>query len=109
MQSKIEQQVMASVGVIHTARRMVSGTALKVYALVASVYALGILVWVSKVEENLLNVMNGGVLAVGNYILAALMHTELAVQMLLVVATLALVSLAIDLVRSSATREPAWA
>jgi hypothetical protein len=36
--SKIEQQVMASVGVIYTARSL-SATALKLYALVASVYA----------------------------------------------------------------------
>lgn len=91
---------MASVGIIHTARRITSATALKVYALVASVYALGVLVWVSKVEENLLNVMNGGVLAVGNYVLVALAHTEVAVQAVLLVATVALVSLAVDLTRT---------
>lgn len=100
MQSKIEQQVMASVGVIHTARRAVSMTALKVYALVASVYALGILVWVSQVQANFLSAMNGGVLAVGNFVLTAVMHTTFVVQAVLLVAIVALVSLAIDLART---------
>lgn len=105
--SKIEQQVLASVGVIHAARRAVSATALKLYALAASVYALGILVWVSKVEENLLNVMNGGILAVGNYALFAVTHTSVAVQAALVVAALALASLAADVSRS-VMRRPAF-
>lgn len=91
---------MASVGVIHAARRAVSATALKVYALVASVYALGVLVWVSRVEENLLSVMNGGVLAVGNFVLYAAVHTSIAVQAALLVAAVALVSLAADVLRS---------
>lgn len=97
--SKIEQQVMASVAVIHTARRMVSATALKVYTLVASAYALGILVWVSEVQSNFLHAMNNGVLAVGNYVLVALANTELAVQAVLLVAALALISLAVDAMR----------
>lgn len=98
MKSKIEQQVMASVGVIHTARRMVSATALKVYALVASVYALGILVWVSEIQSNFLHALNGGVLALGHYVLVALTHTELAVQAVLLVASLAFISLIVDLI-----------
>ena len=98
MQSNIERQVMASVGVIHTARRMFSRTALKVYTLVASVYTLGILVWVSRVGENLAQVMNGGVLAVGDYVLYAVTHTSVAVQVVLVVTMLAFISLAADLV-----------
>lgn len=104
MQSKIEQQVMASVAVVHTARRMVSATALKVYVLVASVYALGILVWVSRVEENFLQALNGGVLAVGNFVLAAFVNTSVGVQMASVIAILALGSLAIDLARSASAR-----
>ena len=91
---------MASVGVIHTARRAVSATALKVYALVASVYALGALVWVSRVGENLAHAMNGGVLAVGNFVLYAVLHTTFVVQAVLLVAIVALVSLAVDLVRT---------
>lgn len=91
---------MASVGVIHTARRMVSMTALKVYTLVASVYALGILVWVSRIGDNLAQVANGGVLAVGNFVLYAVLHTTFVVQAVLLVAIVALVSLAIDLTRT---------
>lgn len=102
--SRIERQVMASVGVIHTARRAVSLTALKIYALVGSVYALGILVWVARVQENLLQVLDGGVLAVGNFVLAALAHTNIAVQAVFLVAIVALVSLALDLVRTLATQ-----
>lgn len=98
MSSNIEQQVMASVGVIHTTRRIFSATAFKVYTLVASIYALGILVWVSRIQENLLEVMNGGVLAVGNYVLFAVTHTSVAVQATLVVAVLAFFSLALDLI-----------
>ena len=97
MQSKIERQVMASVGVVHTARRALSATALKLYALVASVYALGILVWVSKIEENLLNVANQGLLAVGNYVLYAAFHTSVAVQLILVIAAVAFISLVVDI------------
>jgi hypothetical protein len=105
MSSKIEQQVMASVGIIHTARRAVSATALKVYALVASVYALGILVWVARVEQNFNEAFHGGVDKVFAYLLAAVSHTTLAVQLVLVIATLALISLAIDLARSLTSRQ----
>lgn len=95
---------MASVGVIHTARRMVSATALKVYTLVASVYALGILVWVSEIQTNLLNVMNGGVLAVGNFVLYAILHTSPAVQATLMVALVAFASLVLDVIPRQSRR-----
>lgn len=99
---------MASVGVVHTARRLVSWTALKVYALVASVYALGILVWVARVQENLLSAANNGVLALGNFVLVALAHTSVVVQAVLLVATVALVSLAVDLVRTLSSKQAAF-
>jgi hypothetical protein len=99
---------MASVGVVHTARRLVSWTALKVYALVASLYALGILVWVARVQENLLHVANGGVLAVGNFVLYAVFHTSVAVQAVLLVATVALLSLAVDLIRTLSSEQRAY-
>lgn len=108
MQSKIESQVMASVGTIYTARRIVSATALKVYALVASLYALGILVWVSRIEHNFAEAMHGGVLAVGNFVLYATLHTTIAVQLVLVVAIVALASLALDIARSIAAPRLAY-
>lgn len=101
MQSSIEQQVMASVGVLYTAKALVGATALKAYTLVASVWALGALVWVARVEENFLQALNGGVLAVGNFVLAALVHTSTVVQLVLLVAVFALGSLAVDLVRKA--------
>lgn len=108
MQSKIEQQVMASVAVIHTTRRVFSATALKVYALVASVYTLGILVWVSEVQANFFHAMQGGVAALGNYVLVALAHTELAVQAALLVATVVLISLAVDVIRAATEPQRRW-
>jgi hypothetical protein len=107
MQSKIERQVMASVGVIHAARRLASATALKIYALAASVYALGALVWVSEIQANLLHAMNGGALAVGNFVLYAVTHTTFAVQAVLFVAAAALISLAADLARSVSSGQAA--
>ncbi len=99
---------MASVAVVHTARRLVSATALKVYALVISVYALGVLVWVSKIAENLAHVMNGGVLAVGNFVLYAVTHTSGVVQLVLLVVIVALLSLAADALRTIMPRSRAY-
>ena len=92
---------MASVAVIHATRRLLSATALKVYALVASVYALGILVWVARVGENFSAALQGGAGKLVSYLAAAVFNTELAVQVVLLVALFALVSLVVDLARSS--------
>jgi hypothetical protein len=107
--SKIEQQVMASVAVIHTTRKLTSMTALKVYALVLSLWSLAGLVWVARVQENFLQVMNGGVLAVGNFVLSAFTHTSTLVQLVSLVLIFALGSLVVDLARSvSAPRSAAY-
>lgn len=103
--SKIEQQVMASVAVIYAVHALMSMTALKLYALVASVWAFGALVWVAHVEQNFVQVMNGGVFAAGNFILSAFVHTRTPVQLVILVAVFAFGSLAIDFARSlSASR-----
>ncbi len=91
---------MASVGVVYTTKALVSATALKVYGLVASVWAFGALVWVAHVEQNLGQVMQGGVLAVGNFVLSAFAHTSTMVQVVTLVATFCVGSLAVDVVRS---------
>ncbi len=91
---------MASVGVIHTTRRLLSRTALKVYALVISAYALGIMVWVSRVEENFVQVLNGGVLAVGQFVLTAFANTSTVVQLVTLVAVFCVGSLMVDLARN---------
>lgn len=101
--SKIEQQVMGSVAAIYAVKSLLSGTALKVYALVASVWALGALVWVAHIEQNFLSVTRGGVLAVGNFVLSAFAHTSLTVQAVTLVAAFAAGSLLVDFTRAAAS------
>ncbi len=50
--SRIEQQVMASVGVVYATRQLVSATALKLYVCALSLVGLAKLVWVHRVFEN---------------------------------------------------------
>jgi hypothetical protein len=94
MASKIEQHVMASVAVISTTRRLVSVTALKLYASLLALYAVGQLVWVQRVFENLEKVGMQGAL---NFMVSAVLHTEFLVQVTLVVLIAAVVSLMHDL------------
>lgn len=98
--STIERQVMASVGTIYAARQLTSLTALKVYALILSLWGIGRLVWVSKIFANFMQVEKSGAGAITNYTLYAVEHTHLAVQLALLVAIVAAVSLALDAVRS---------
>lgn len=103
MTSKIEQQVMAGVGAIYVARTLTNTTALKIYALILSVWMFGRLVWVSKVFNNFFAVEKNGFGAISNYLLYAVLHTHLAVQLTLLVAAVAFIGLVIDAVRSLAT------
>ena len=105
MQSKIEQQVMASVGLVYTARQLVSATALKLYMCALSLYGLVQLVWVHRVFENWSQVGLGGS---AQFLTYALLHTHLAVQLTLVVLVVAGAGLMRDLVRS-AVSTPAFA
>lgn len=104
MQSTIEQRVMASVGAIYLLRRVTGWRALKVYALLASSIALWQLVWVHKVFDNFFAVEKKGTGAIANYALEALMHTQVAVQLTLLVATITCVSLVLDTMRTQKTR-----
>lgn len=105
MASKIEQQVMASVGTIYTARRLVGPTALKLYVSVAALYGLGQLVWVQRVFENMAAVGLGGF---ANYAVNALLHTDVLVQLTLGVFVVAVVLLVRDLARNTAPRPLAF-
>ncbi len=96
--SKIEQQVMASVGVIYAVRQLFSATALKLYVCVASLWGIGQLVWVSRVFENL---SSAGLQGAVNFVLAAVLNTDLLVQLTLVVGVVAFISLAVDMTRLS--------
>lgn len=102
-QTNIEQRVMANVGVIYTARKVFSPAMLKLYVLAAATVAIWRLVWVTRVEQNLLQVMNGGAVAVWNYFVYAVVHTNPSVQITLAIATLAFVGLVVDAVRSAST------
>lgn len=106
MQSKIEQQVMASVGVVYGARQLVSATAIKLYVCALALYGLGRLVWVSRVFENLANVGWG---QAAEFMLSAVMSTDLLVQVVLMVLAVAGISLIRDLVRSSGASNAAFA
>ena len=96
MQSRIEQQVMAGVGVIYATRQLVSATALKLYVCVLSLYGIGRLVWVSHVFENWQHV---GLSGTWQFITAAVLNTHLPVQLTLAVLVFAVVSLFLDFTR----------
>ena len=98
MKSKIEQQVMASVGTIYTARQLVSATALKLYVCALALFGIGRLVWVARVWENLAHV---GVQNSLQFALSAVMHTHLPVQIALTALVVAGISLVADIVRKA--------
>ena len=98
--STIERQVMASVALIHTARRLVSWTALKVYVLAASFWGIVVLVHVSAVAANFTNVAQNGVGDTLVYLLTAVFSTNLLVQLALILVVGTLASLLVDIVRS---------
>ena len=98
----IEERVMANVGTIYVGRTLTGTTALKVYALILSVWMLGRLVWVAKISQNFWNIEKHGLGSLSNYFVYSLEHTHLAVQLTLLVAAVAFVGLIIDTVRSLA-------
>lgn len=102
MQRSIEQQVMASVAVIHAARRFASRIALELYALAAAAIALWQLTWVHRVFGNFLNVERGGLGSVWQYVSYAVLHTHVATQLALLVAAAAGIALIVDAVRTLA-------
>jgi hypothetical protein len=102
-QTTIEERVMANVSVIYMARKVFGTTALKLYVLAIAAVALWKLVWVTRIEQNFLQVMHGGAVAAGNYAVYAVLHTHPVVQLTLAVAAVAFVMLVADLVRAAAS------
>ena len=100
MTSRIEQQVMAGVGIVYAAHLLLSRAALELYALALSAVALWQLVWVHKVFENFFTAEHAGLGALGNYLFVAVEHTQLAVQVTLLVAVVALIGLIVDTMQS---------
>lgn len=103
--SKIERNVMASVGAVYFGRVLTGTTALKVYAFILSMWVVGRLVWVSKVFANFVEVEKGGFASMSSFVLYAVEHTHLGVQIALLVAAAAFISLAVQALR--AATEPA--
>ena len=103
MTSKIEQQVMAGVGVVYATRQLTSATALKLYVCAASLYGLVQLVWVHRVFENWANV---GLSGTWQFVAAAVLNTHTAVQLTLMVLLFAAASLLLDLVRPLTANRP---
>lgn len=101
--STIENNVMATVHTIYAARKLITVTAFKAYVLVAAIVTLWKLVWVTRVEENFLQVANGGVLAMGNFILSAITHTSLLVQLILFIGAFAFFLFVRDITHSRST------
>lgn len=100
--STIQTQVMAGVAVIRAIRVLLGPVALKIYAIILSLWGIGRLVWVSKVVENFFTAEKAGISAAFNYFLVALEHTHLGVQVMLLIAACAFVSLLADAVRTGA-------
>ena len=97
MQSKIERQVMASVGVVYTARLLVSRIAVELYALAAAGIALWQFTWVHHVLANWAQV---GAAHTVQYLSYAFVHTQLATQLAVVVAAIAASAFIVDAIRT---------
>ncbi len=100
MKTPIEQQVMANIAVIYTARKFFSRTALKVYALAVSALGIATFVSVSNVTANFSSVAQNGVESAVAFLVAAVLGTTLAVQIALLLGAAAVLSLVADAVKS---------
>lgn len=98
--SRIEQQVMASVGVIYAIRRATSRTALEVYALVLAVLGIVLFSSVPHVIANFNTVAAYGAGSVLVFLAAALEKTNLVVQLAVLLGGVSFVALTVDIVRN---------
>lgn len=100
-QSKIEQQVMASVAVVYTARTLTSRFAFECYAFVLSFAGAAYFVSLPNVAANLLQVAQGGLPSIGTFFVGAVLGTKLVVQVALAIGIFSLGLIALDLIRSN--------
>ena len=98
--SNIENNVMAAVRVIHIGRALVGKTALELYALTLSFAGIATMVSVSSVLQNFALVAGNGVVGIGAFVVAAILKTNILVQVALVLATCSLALLVRDMVQS---------
>ncbi|MDP4020612.1 MAG: hypothetical protein Q8P58_01020 [Candidatus Adlerbacteria bacterium] len=99
MNSKLEQRVMGNIAVIYAARKLVSITALKLYALVFSLGGIVAFVSVSNVMSNFVNVAHGGVGSIALFTVSAVLGTTLLVQVALALCAAATISLVVPVFR----------
>lgn len=83
MNSKVRNQVMASVLIVYTLRRVLSAYMLKIYALAIAALTLAFTVSLPNIIANLMHVGLGGAVT---FIIAAIVSTTLMVQVLSVIA-----------------------
>ena len=91
---------MANVALIYTLRKLVSKTALELYIFIACLWAVGQLVWVARVFENL---ANAGLAGSVQFIIAAALNTDVLVQLVLAVGIVAAYLLFVDIIRGTAS------
>src|SRR3989344_2750865 len=96
----IEERVMMNVATVFALRKLVSATALKLYALVLSLGGVVALVSVSNVIANLVKVAEGGVGSVAFFVVSAVLSTTLVVQVALLLGAFAAISLVTPALRS---------
>ena len=89
----IEERVMGNIAVIYAARKLMSVTALKFYALVFSGASLAAFVSLPSIAENFVKVAEGGVGNVALFVFSALLSTTLVVQLAVVLGAFAAISL----------------
>lgn len=97
--SKIEQQVMAAVGVLYVVRVITSKRALKVYALLLSFLGIATFASLPNVAHNFGMVMANGLPSVATYIVAAVLGTKIIVQLALAIGVVAAFLLFVDIAR----------
>jgi len=95
----LEQKVMAGVATIYLARLFTSARALKAYALFLASLGVVLFASVPHVVANFLSVGGKGFPAVYTFLLSAVTETSFVVQVGLLVAAVALVSLVRDIAR----------
>ncbi len=97
--TKIEQQVMAGVAMVYTARVLTSSFVLKVYALTLSVAGIMLFVSLPHIMTNIAQVAQGGLSNLAVYTLGAISQTKIVVQVAIMMGMFATISLILPLLR----------
>lgn len=98
--TNIERNVMASVAVIYTVRKLLSPLALQWYALAISVVGIAMFVSVPNVAQNFQAVAGGGVSSIMTFVFSAILSTTVVVQLWLLLGSAAILSLFVRVARS---------